>query len=360
MQNLWIYITARKNNPLFWPPLFLLWLASLAYRAGLIIKKKSTGKQIRLNIPVISVGNLTVGGSGKTPMVVEIARYFQKKGKTVGIASSGYGRSVRVDYCARGMEIADTETDATTIDNVGDEVMMMARILPEAYFAVCESKSKAAGRLMQSRTVDLIIIDDGFQHRRLYRDFDLLVADAAVDLRHESLFPLGRMRESLQEISRADAVVLTKANLIEKPTDFKNWLTNRMKDKIMAEVEFINDAVVSIAERRPVKDISDKRIYFFAGIASFETFASYLRKQFPNIAGFRRFNDHCRYSRSEPALIRRDIAKYYPEYIITTYKDYVKIDTLDFGQPIYYLDLRLNFKTGGDLLFEQLEQIVKG
>lgn len=359
MQKLWLNIVTHKNYPLFWPLLLLLWFASLVYRVGLSIRSRLAGRKIKLDVPVISVGNLTLGGSGKTPMVVEIARHFQEKGKKVGIASSGYGRSVRVDYFAPGEEIADSKTDATTIDNVGDEVMMMAKILPEARFAVYESKSMAAERLARSGAVDLIIVDDGYQHIKLDRDYNLLLVDASIDLRHESLFPLGRKREPRHGINRADGAILTRVNLAEKPSDYKNWLGISLGSKILAEVEFVNDAIISNTERKCLKDIADNKIYVFAGIASFETFASHLKKQLPGVVGFRRFNDHCRYAGTEASLIRRDIAKLNPEYIITTHKDYVKIHTLDFGRPIYYLDLRLNFNYGRDLLFDQLEQIVE-
>jgi tetraacyldisaccharide 4'-kinase len=338
IEKTWLTIIGNKTNPLFWLPLAVFWILSLFYRLGLFFKFAFISLR-KLSVPVISVGNITVGGSGKTPVVDEITRHFQEKNKKIGIVSSGYGRKNKQLLSGLGADIA-----RMNIDDIGDEILMLSQSLPDAYFAVGPSKSEAAVFLERTHRPDVIIIDDGFQHRQLHRDFDILLLDAGIDLRSESLLPMGRLREPLSAIKRSNQILITKVNLGAENNPFPEWINGQFADKNPISVSFENNFLVSKTEKISIDDASASRPYFFAGIGQFAPLLEHIRRLFPGLAGYRFFPDHCPYNKTHLEQIRQDIKKFTPDRIITTRKDYVKLEAFDFGPPIYYLDLLLEFE----------------
>jgi tetraacyldisaccharide 4'-kinase len=358
MELLWLKIISNRRNPLCWPILFLLWVVSLFYSLGRRWRQGRDGTPVRLGVPVISVGNLTVGGSGKTPIVIEIARFLQSRNKTVGVVSSGYKRMIRTAYSGSGKDLVSVHFDHSAVDYVGDEVYMMAQLLPEAFFSVAENKTYAARNLLENHRVEAVIVDDGFQHRRLYRDCNLLVIEADHDLRSEKIFPLGRLREPASASARADIVIKTRVNY--RPRGSEISPPDLPDSKPAVEVEFINDGLYSRGSRLAFDDLRDKRVYFFAGIGGFRRLYRYLTDN--NIirpAFHRQFKDHCRYQTRDLAVIRKDIARFGPDCLVTTFKDYVKLETVAFDRPLYYLGLRLNFIAGEKELFKAIQQVVE-
>jgi tetraacyldisaccharide 4'-kinase len=205
-------------------------------------------------------------------------------------------------------------------------------------------------------TVDVIIVDDGFQHRRLYRDHDLLVIDAANDLRREKIFPCGRLREPIRAAMRADSMVITRTNY-GGPEYSKFW-REYYKDGPISEVEFVNDKIISRDDSRGLGDLAEKEIYFFAGIGGFKGLLDHLSKYLSKPPSYRQFRDHCRYNIKDLSLIKKDITRYKPDYMVTTHKDFVKLQAVDFDRRLYYLELQLNFVTGKKELFEKLKTVV--
>ncbi|MEW5925316.1 MAG: tetraacyldisaccharide 4'-kinase [Candidatus Zixiibacteriota bacterium] len=354
MQKIWLKIIGHKGNLLFWPILALLWIASVFYRLGANLKRHFSKAEIKTRARVFSIGNLTVGGTGKTPMVITLGKYFISTGKKVGIVSSGYGRKHALDIIGSGQELA-----TKSADDLGDEAMVMIHALPQAYFSISKSKSNAAHMLDMRYDLDIILVDDGYQHRRLHRDFDILLLDAGHDLRKDSLFPFGTLREPAAGIGRADAVIFTKTNFHAVQPDYREWIRQIYHGEIIAEVNYCNDHVKMNDEKIPMENLADKKIYFFAGIGGFGPLLEHLKKRFNNISGYRQFPDHCSYLPSDTARIKKDLDKLIPEIVITTNKDFVKLSGFDFGLPIYYLDLKLKFAQGEQELRIALEDVVK-
>jgi len=353
MESIWLKIISNKSNPACWPAVAILWIVSLFYRFGLYLRNRIVSDKVKTKAPVISIGNLTVGGTGKTPLVIEIARHFLNKNCRVGVVGGGYHRAVRDDIVAIGSDIS-----RMSIDKIGDELMLLAESLPEAFFAVTGSKSNSARLLDNQFTPDVIIIDDGFQHRRLHRDTDILLFDATLDLRKESLFPLGRLREPLSAAGRAGRVLLTKANFVQDNNSFTDWCLKNFTAQKPLAVEFINDSIISDNSVVPIDSISGTKCFFFAGIAGFNTPLNAIKNAGLELAGFRRFPDHHSYRTGDIASLQREIAETGPEYLITTYKDYVKLRDFDFGRQLYYLNLKLNFGEAGRAFFERLDSII--
>ena len=352
MESVWIKIISNKGNPLFWPVLLFLMIISWFYRIGSRLINSFRSKPVQTKAAVVSVGNLTVGGTGKTPVTIFLANYYLGKGKKVGVVSSGYGRQIKTDICGSGSDISQKNVAET-----GDELMEMAECLPEVFFSITKSKTEAALLLEEKYQPDIIIVDDGFQHRGLFRTLDILLIDAGLDLRKESIFPLGRLRENLSAGKRADLIFITKANLAKNNNDFSKWLKAEFSEKPMADLFFINDRLISGNNETELNSISDKSCYFFAGVGNFEGLCSHIRQSLPNLSGWRQFSDHCRYGPTEIAKIKNDLEKYRPEYIITTRKDFTKLRTYNFEKPVYYLKLKLQLDEDTKTVFEKLDQI---
>jgi len=352
MERFWKKVINNKANPLYWPVLLILWIVSVLYRIGLFIHTSLTGTPIKTGKPVISIGNLTVGGTGKTPVTLALAHQLIDSGKKIGIVSSGYGRISRDDYFGSGKEMAQLD-----VRTIGDEVLMMAESIPEAIFGVGKTKSVIASKLAEKYEPDIILVDDGYQHRKLKRDLNILLIDSRIDLREESLFPLGRLREPLKAINRTDLIGLTHCNDRKSVPEFYNWIKQSFSDKPLLEIEFQNSELLSDKGKKPITDLTYESVYLFAGIGNSDSFMHSMQNLFDKIVGHRILRDHCRYDSADKELILNDIGKLNPYCLVTTQKDYVKLKGFDFGRPLYYVSLHLDFIRGEEKLKQEIDSL---
>src|SRR5215470_17503235 len=182
-------------------------LYELGVRARAALYENGLFETRGLKAPVISVGNLTVGGSGKTPCVAFLARLLRDEGYEVAILSRGYKRE------SRGrVEVSDEREILSGPDEAGDEPYLLAKSCPGARVVVDRDRY-AAGRWLEERArVSVFILDDGYQHLRLARDLNLLLVDASEPLAQAKMVPFGRLREPLAAMRRADAVIVTRSD----------------------------------------------------------------------------------------------------------------------------------------------------
>ena len=183
--------------------LFIYWLRVIFYKYGMIRKKS-------LDARVISVGNLTLGGSGKTPMVLYLASEFEKKGKKSVILTRGYKRK------GKGQKELYGYPNNLSWECYGDEPSLLASNLSEVPVMIDKKRFEAAKFAYKKYQPDLFILDDGFQHWSLKRDVDLVMVDSTRPLSEEKLFPLGRLREPLSTFKRADMAVLNQKEESDK------------------------------------------------------------------------------------------------------------------------------------------------
>jgi tetraacyldisaccharide 4'-kinase len=323
-------------------------LLSFFYRGILSVRefmyKKGFKKPKRLPAKVISIGNLTLGGTGKTPAVIAVANEAVKRLYKPCVLTRGY-RGREKGPCLSSRD----RNHFLKTELVGDEAVLMAYRLND--IPVVKGRNRflsgvyAIGELGND-AVDLYILDDGFQHWQLHRDMDILLIDATKPFGNGRLFPEGSLREPLDAIGRADVAVITKSDAADG--DDLREIEKRIK-------QFNQDAPVYTAHHEPVLlvhstgrtsytgALNNREVYVFSGIANPSYFASLLEKQGADIVKFRSFRDHHFYT-------QRDMKKIAKEArgldIITTEKDMVKLKDLDLPDNIYALRVEFKVENG--------------
>lgn len=294
----------------------------------------------RAPVPVICIGNLSVGGTGKTPMVEYLARLMPSWGLWPAIVSRGYKRETPEEQfvlVSDGTEILATPAEG------GDEPCLLAHMLKGIAVAVCSDRLKACEALAESGLCDSIILDDGFQHLRLHRDCDIVLVDATVDLSRTRLIPAGTRREPLSALRRATCVVHTKVGHPEAVAQKKDYYrSNRARVSKIAPwvpqfaARFLPEGLTRLGggnSKRGDIDFSDlpgMKIAAFAGIANPENFFGTLRALGADVAG-KGFPDHKNYDYRDLAQIMDFAVAEDAEAIVTTAKDAVKL--LDMKLP---------------------------
>lgn len=286
-------------------------------------------------------------------MVEFLARYFLAEHYRVGLICSGYGRSCPISFVAPGYRVQKIPVSET-----GDEVQLLATLLPQAVFSVDNSKTRAARNLVASTEVDLAILDDGFQHRDLKRDVDIITYDAAVKRKMIKPFPYGILRESLSALKRADILVITRSNFARDRTRLEKKLRRINPDVPLYQAQFLIDELIGRNRRLPVKYLEDKAVFLFAGVGNFES----LRKQVAVLSGHLEYtmelSDHQRYDRKLLKKIKSLVVKSRSDVIVTTGKDWVKLGDFDFGFEIYYLSQSIDLDPGEEKLIACLQDML--
>lgn len=257
----------------------LLYPFSILYgwgvKARLWMYRTGRWKQKRLNGAVISVGNLTVGGTGKTPMVLWLAEKFLGAGKRVAILSRGY----------RG------------VDGTSDEIAMLKRRLGDRVaFGVGADRWAEGRRIETLGPVDVFLLDDGFQHLQIARDVDVLMLDGSRKLKNEALLPAGMLREPISSCARADILVVTRKT--ERET--VEAADARRHAIFYAQTRLLGFRLVG-AEGVPkyVSEMGDAPFFAFCGIGNAEAFFADLRRWHVPVAGTISFRDHHRYTEDD-------------------------------------------------------------
>lgn len=268
----------------------------------------------RLRRPVISVGNLSVGGSGKTPLVAHIADWLSARGERPAILSRGYGRRDRVDGV---VVVSDGHGTRANLETAGDEPLMLARALPQAI--VCVSEDRYLAGLLAERRLDATvhILDDGFQHVQLARNLDVLVTSIG-EISHGRVLPFGRLREGRAAAARAEFVVVMDADA----------------DAARAEAWELGISQCAAARRRltvPAAAATPDtlgRVVAVAGIGKPVQFFAMLREARYDVARTMPFADHHRYRAKDVMRIAAVARAAGADHVVTTAKDAVRFEPL--------------------------------
>lgn len=331
--------------------IFRIILSPLVFLYAFIVKvrnflfDKNIYKSKKVNAKVISVGNITVGGSGKTPMVLLIGEMLKKSNRKVAVLSRGYGRrSSGYILVSNGSKIF------STVEKSGDEIILVSNEL-KIPAAVCENRVKGAVSLIKDSDTDIIILDDAFQHRWIYRDLDIVLIDQRFliknDFIDQKLLPLGLMRESFNSLKRADAIVINR-KFSEKnkiPDKFLEFFTN----KNIFHGYYVAKGMFDVKSHKffELNEFIGQKSLVVCGIAKPFSFLNILEKNGIDISNKLIYPDHANYTIAEIQEIRKSFYNTNSHSVLTTHKDAVKLtnfskelDDID----IYYLKIELKIE----------------
>lgn len=289
----------------------------------------------RLPCSVISVGNITVGGTGKTPMTMYIAQLLHEHGYKVVILSRGYkGLSEKT-----GAIVSDGKNILINSQEAGDEPYMMASCLKHIPIIVGKDRFKSGMKAIQRFSPDVILLDDGFQHQQLARDLDIVLLDATCPFGNGRLIPAGPLREPITALKRANAIILTRCDHTAE-TQSTELLLNRIvplipifKSYHIPRIRYIKKGDNSkIFERfyKKSKEIfwgQQERVFAFSGLADNFRFHQTISALGFNLCGFIEFPDHHWYCSKDLNTIVQSAQTLNADAIMTTEKDYARIDS---------------------------------
>ena len=319
------------------------------YRLG-VLRRKTLGCMI------VSVGNLTVGGTGKTPVVEMFSRSLLQGGRRVAILSRGY-KGKRKFHLAALWErrfhyapgiVSDGRKVLMESKEAGDEPTMLAKNLPGVVVLVDKNRVKSGSFAIEKMGVDTLILDDGFQYLALGRRVDIVLVDATNPFGNEQLLPRGILREPLRNLMRADYVFLTKADGIDtKPILQRIRSLNPSAPVIECQHEPKHLVELATGSVKPLEFLRDKTLAVLTGIASPEGFEKALKAMGAKLALTNRYPDHHRFTERELNAMIKEMSRKKIEAIVTTEKDAVRFPSLEKKNvPVYYLRVEIRIRSG--------------
>ena len=293
---------------------------------------------VRVGVPVVSVGNLTLGGTGKTPAVEWIAQWFVRHGLRVGLISRGY---------------------KSAAGNKNDEAMELAQRLPDVPHWQDADRVAAARAAISDARRQLLVLDDAFQHRRIARDLDIVLIDASEPFGFDHLFPRGTLREPLAGLARAQYALLTRADLVDAAerarirSIAKSYAPQIAWGECRHAPKYL---LLASGEIQPLDSLRDRPIAAFCGIGNPAAFRETLKQCGYNAIAFREFPDHHRYSETEISDLSRWTETQNVAAVVCTHKDLVKINAVTLGgKSLFAAVIGLEFLAGE----QELEQLLK-
>ena len=317
-----------------------LFIISIFYK--IVIRIRIAGYKIgflqtkRLPCKVVSVGNITIGGTGKTPLTIYLAEYLKKKGYNVTVISRGYrGKAEK-----KGAIVSDGKTVFLGPQEAGDEAFMMANQLKKSKIPVIvgQNRYKAGILAVDKFKPSIIVLDDAFQHLRLFRDIDLLLLDGNDPFGNQYLLPRGILREPISSLSRSNAFVLTRTDIASGSTESFKGINKYISfcpiyrtthtlyiHKVLEGYKDKTCIDVSKKISFGINILKGKRVFAFSGIAKNEDFKRSIEKNSCNIKGFVGYPDHHSYSDTDLSDLLQSAMAKNVDFILTTEKDYVRI-----------------------------------
>lgn len=324
---------------------FAIWLRHLMFDLGLLHSEK-------FDVPIICVGNITIGGTGKTPIVELLVREYKERHK-VAVLSRGYGRITKGTY--REVQVDDSYL------HVGDEPLQIKRKFPDVKVVVCAKRAFAIKRIMaESPEIDLIIMDDGYQHRYVKPLLNIIAIDYTRPVEHDHLVPYGQLRDTISTLSRANYFIVTKCPSDIKPIDM------RVMKKVLVEKpsqDIFFTRVKAEASRSVFADIEGgvlhgSEVIAMSGIGNCEAFKAGLSERY-KVVDTIDFDDHHPYRRHDLHKMEEALKRHPNAVIMTTEKDAVKLCgsrsiPMEIKQRMFYEPISLRFYDALSSMFSEI------
>ena len=345
--------------------------ASLPYRAAVSLRNAGYDrgwlKPVRLPCPVVSVGNLTVGGTGKTACVELVAKKLLARSVRVAVLSRGYG-SARQDYWLesdRGRLLVNGQAQDAS-DGLADEPQLLAAHLEGVPIVVGARRDRTGHRACSELGAEALILDDGFQHRRLHRDCEIVLVHARMPLGGWPMLPRGPMREPLEALSRAHVVIITKA---DEALELLGALTERLRsfakeaDFLTAVHEPTRVLDAATGETSSARSLTGLRVGLVSSIGDPAGFEATLRRLPATVAWHLAFPDHHRYDANDWQAICSRSREGGLDAVVTTEKDWVRLQSQwrvasgEWRVALRVLGVEMRILSGESLLDDRLARL---
>lgn len=326
---------------------FVLKIISFCYGAAVAARNwlydKRLMKSHKPNAPVISIGNITTGGTGKTPLVIWLCGYLKEHDMNCSILTRGY----KADH-----------------GKLTDEPAILAKSCTNARVIVDPDRFKGAQKALSDPDTKVLVMDDGFQHRRLYRDLDIVAIDSTCPFGYGKLLPAGLLREHLGGLRRADAAVITHYEQAQAEITYdliehiKKINPNIVVAKAMHEHPY---AVMIKGKKISIEELKEKKIFAFCGIGNPDAFLNNLEKLGFDVVGHKIYNDHHDYTAENMSDIYEEARYLNADVVLSTEKDWVKTALLVMQKHdivFAYLALQLRFAEGTDELKKLIDRTI--
>jgi len=318
---------------LLWP---VGWLYGKIADIRNTLYEKGVLKSYTLGAKTVSIGNITTGGTGKTPLAAYVANILADSGEKVCILTRGYGREnphERVLVTDGTNVLVDARTG-------GDEPAELARKLLGKVIIVADADRVSAAKWAKEQFgITAFVLDDGFQHLRAKRDLDIVCIDATNPFGNGGILPGGTLRESLVNLKRADAFVITRSNLVESTDDIKGKLSQENAKALIFEstLKIVRSSDLERFLKSEAGSLPSEKtgMYAFCALGNPQSFVSLLDLEGFGVTGFKAFPDHHKYAQSDLEELEAEARSKHSESLVTTAKDAVKLSGLKFTLPCY-------------------------
>ena len=299
----------------------LSWLYCLTTALRNILYNRKILKSIQFAVPVISVGNITAGGTGKTPFVIALTNWLEERDYNVGVISRGYRRHGRGQVIVK-----DGRKILASVNQAGDEPFLIARKTGHTVVIVDADRCAAAYTAIQKYGCDIIVADDAFQHRRLNRQLDIVLWDCHHDPAKERVLPAGHLRESIKELKRADLILISRSEKI--PTFISDFMNTHFPDSDIATLPLTTEKIYNFVSETAISsnEITRRKVLGFCGLGNPWQFFDTLVNMTGSDTIIRRiFPDHHKYTEREIQSLQRTAFDNNCNYLLTTAKDAVNL-----------------------------------
>jgi len=350
-------VSGRHKGPAAWVLRLLLNIPAIVYSLVVRIRNLFYDKGLlnssQTAVPVVSVGNLTVGGTGKTPLVIWLADLLGSKDLSCGILTRGYKMG------SAGKQAID-------------EPAILAQECPQARVIVNPDRVAGAAEAVKVHGVKVLLLDDGFQHRRLARDLDIVAIDATCPFGYGRVLPAGLLRDPVSSLKRAHAAVITRCDQVHEDdlAAIEDQLRRHNPRLVIARARHLPVSATSDRSHDlELGRLSDKRVFAFCGIGNPDGFFATVRGLGCEIVATLAFDDHHHYTGDDLARVCGEAVKSGAEWILTTHKDWISSPLRAFGRgdpgreyalPFAFLSVRMDFTAGRDALTSLIEQALGG
>ncbi len=314
--------------------LFFSKIFKALYKTRLYLYKKNIVKTIKLPAYVISVGNITSGGTGKTPITIEIAKYFINKNYKVAILSRGYQKTTN----SRGVILVSDGVDILTdFEDCGDEPYLIAKKVPQALVLSGKNRVESAKAAIKLGA-EVLILDDGFQYIKLSRNENILMLDSYNPFDNNHLLPRGKLRENLDSIKRATAIIMSNTDRNKPNENIVRTINHHAPNVPILKTGYRIKELVGINTKRiiPIENAKELNVLAISGIGNPISFIDLLKMNSINVISSIDFPDHYNYEYVDIVKMLNEAKKHKVEDIITTEKDSLKVEELCQAAPVNF------------------------